>query len=216
MYFGKSGDALTQALSRADYSFLDEIDANRLPGNEIFSYAPGAGLFFGLAAHRHGAPELAEHFLRLEWERSEEPYAREAAEELLVSYNARELFEKTVPLAEACLTKYKDTPFADRAAFFKIEAVYWQKKDQETLDLIAKMFPVPRETLKVVHPELFLFLTVAETRLQKTGWEKTVREFYATLPASSLHWRFYTFLKLEKERLAPFSPQELALFEAKS
>jgi soluble lytic murein transglycosylase-like protein len=213
---GISRDVLVQKLKAADFSFFEKIGQDSPGGEEIFSFAPGAGLFFGLAAREAGKPELFTRFLLLEWTAGSQPYQQHAVRELLEYYNDQKLYDKTVALAAEFREKFPESKLINDINFLSIEALYWQKADDQVLDLSAKFFPQTDAVLKQKNPELLLFKTVSSARLGKPGWEILVRDFFFTIKASPLHTRLSTYLSSEKEKLNRFSPFEQELFEAKS
>ncbi len=215
-YLGLDRTELERRLAAGDYSFFDKVDTASPPGAEILSYAPGAGYFFGLAARERGRTDLFTRFLDLEVKNGGAPYRHWAARELVEYLNDAGLYEKAESVAESYLAHDPDSPFRDRMRFLIVESLYWRKDDRKTLERIETYFPGDGAALAKVDPELFLFKAVVSCRLGLPGWETLVRDFFTTLRASSLHVRFSTFLKQEKEKLAAFSPFERDLFEAVS
>jgi soluble lytic murein transglycosylase-like protein len=226
MYLGLDRDRFAEKLAQGDYSFFDKLDPKRLPGGEIFSYAPGAGYFLGLAAQDRGRPDLAAHFLGLEADAGAAPggatpgagiqYAPWAVRELLEVLNSSDRYAETRSRAAAWLAAYPDSPVNDRVRFREIEAAYWQKDDAAVLEKIDAYFSGGAAALTAIDPELLLFKTVSSTRLGKAGWEDMIRDFFESLRASSLHQRLYSYLEIEKEKLASFTAFERELFKAKA
>jgi hypothetical protein len=215
-YLGLDRGLIERRLAAGDYSFLDKVEARFLPGAEIFSFAPGAGYFFGLAARERDRQDLAVRLLTLEIEHGSAPYRHWATRELLDLYNRTDRFEKTAPLAETWLAQFPSSPFRDRVQYLTIEAFYWQKDDREVLARLEKYFPGNDQALKAKDAELFLFKTVASCRLGLPGWDKLVRDFFYTLKASPLHTRLYSYLKQETDKLSAFAPFDRDLFKTVS
>jgi soluble lytic murein transglycosylase len=215
-YLGVNRDELERRLAAGDDTFLDKVDAAAAPGAEIFSFAPGAGYFFGLAARERGRNDLFTRFLKLEIEKGSAPFRHWAVRDLLEYYNDDGEYEKTVPLAESYLADNPASPFRGRVMFLVVESFYWRKADREVLARLEKYFPGDDASLKSRDPELFLFKVVASCRLALSGWEALVREFFYTMKASALHARLFSFLRQEKEKLSALLPFEQDLFEAVS
>jgi hypothetical protein len=216
IYFGSTREALLEKLKRPDYSFFMAVDKNSQPGEEIFSLAPGAGFFLGLAAKEYGRSDLFAHFLLLEWEKGTQPYKQWALKELLEYYNDNELYEKVAPLAEDFLEKFPASPIKDKIVVQKIRALYWLKSDVDVLEALSQFFPGTPALVGEKDPELSLFKAVASARLEKQGWETLIRDFFFKVRFSPFHKRLYSFLTSEKDKLARFTPLEQELFEAKS
>ena len=87
-------EELETRINRGDFSFLDDIDFNRLNIEEIIDYAPGAAYYMSYILTELNYALLAEKLLTLEWQKGHTPWKYQAAVELAQAYIEQKRFSE--------------------------------------------------------------------------------------------------------------------------
>jgi soluble lytic murein transglycosylase-like protein len=203
-----------QRLSKGDAGFLRLDDFSPQTQAQAWRLGQGAPYYLAQWFRDLGMPDRARAMLWLEWQRSRGRWKEEAGLELVAEQAQLRQWEETERLARQFLPSLRSPLARWRCQRALAEALYWQRRDAETLDLVGDL-QSRSAALGVRDEELELFRAATSARLGTPGWPDLFRALFFERRASELHPRALSFLQLEN-RLERFGPSEAAYFGAKT
>ena len=213
MLWGRRLPETRLLIERADFSFLRHIDFEKEKLTEVLKLGREAPYYFHFIFKELELRSIAGDMSQLAWKRGSGYVKEEAGLLLLAEAAARDEYQLLEELAEEYVTLFEGFKHIYQAKRYLIEALYWQQRDEEVLESL--------ERLKVFDslaygsdPELLLFQAVSSCRLVLAGWEDLFISLFSIAPASSIHQRAFSFLRL-KNRHLQFSPEIFSLFQTR-
>jgi soluble lytic murein transglycosylase len=204
-------ETFAASIRYGDTGFLRHIDYSEADLSEIFRLGPGAAFSTAAVFEGLGMEALAADMLRLEWEEGSGLWKMHAGEEVITGLLDDGEYEKAERNAELFLRVYGDRYFGYRGL---MEALYWQHKDREVLDLlelIRERFPAKT----AADGELALFSAVSSSRLEIPGWDDLFVTMFQEIPSSGALIRGYKYVTGSEKLREYFSDDELAMFNAR-
>jgi soluble lytic murein transglycosylase len=204
-------------IASGDTAYLSELDPSNTDLSEILQNGSGSAYFHAYLAREIGREDLFVPLMEVEWSRSERVWRLIAGEELCGYYIEAKRYADAEILA-ADLVDAEDTV---RNRRLYIEALYWQERDEEVLEEIAKLDHRAAETASdQTDLELALFKAVSSARLSQgssggiagAGWKQLFLDLFLEQKPSSLHYRAIRFI--ENGYLQAFNDEETEFFYA--
>ncbi len=200
---------LSGLIALGDTSYLKNLNLSESDLREVLQLEPGAAYFHAHLAREIGREELFAPLLEVEWLDGEKPWKLLAGETLSRYYIETGDYEQAETVASGLLG-FDDTA---RYKFLQVEALYWQKRDTEVLDLLETLGLYDSEDLDdFSRRETALFEAVSSTRLGRPGWKEKLLGLFKNQPPSSLHYRVLRFIENDYEEA--FDAEELAFLNA--
>lgn len=213
MLWGRRLPETRLLIERADFSFLRHIDFEKQKLSEVIKLGREAPYYFYFIFKELGLRSLTGDMAQLAWKQGKGYIKEEAGLLLLAEAAEREEYQLLEELAGKYLTFFEGFKHIYQAKRFLIEALYWQQRDEEVLESL--------EWLKAfdslaygADPELFLFQAVSSCRLALAGWEDLFISLFSIAPASSIHHRALSFLRLNNRHFK-FSPEIFSFFQTR-
>jgi len=213
MLWGRRLPETRLLIERANFSFLRHIDFEKEKLSEVLKLGREAPYYFHFIFKELGLRSIAGDMTQLAWKWGKGYLKEEAGLLLLAEAAAREEYQLLEELAEKYVALFEGFKHIYQAKRFLIEALYWQQMDEEVLESL--------EWLKAFDslaygsdPELLLFQAVSSCRLALAGWEDLFISLFSIAPASSIHQRAFSFLRLNNRHLR-FSPEIFSFFQTR-
>lgn len=213
MLWGRRLPETRLLISRADFSFLRHIDFEKEKLSEVLKLGREAPYYFHFIFKELGLHSIAGDMAQLAWKRGNGYLKEEAGLLLLADAAAREEYQLLEELAGKYLTLFEGFKHIYQAKRFLIEALYWQQRDEEVLELLEELKNFDSLAYGA-DQELLLFQSVSSCRLALAGWEELFISLFSIAPASSIHQRALSFLRLNNRQLK-FSPEIFSFFQAR-
>jgi hypothetical protein len=215
---------LEERLAHGDAALLNSIRVTPENRGEALRLGKHAPYYLAQQFRILGRPDEAQELLRLQWEKGAAPWSEEALLELLVELIAQERYDEAEREARDALGRLRDPRRAYLAERLLVEALYWQRKDDEVLERLGRLRRTAAEVETVLggvasgedlwDDELQLFDAVAGCRSGRGGWQGSFVRLFVESRAGTLHGRAFAFLE-QGDRLADFAAPEQALLRAK-
>lgn len=206
--WGIEPELLRERLIQGQRDFLRELQIEKNNLAEAFQLGPGAPLYLSRHFASIGRDRTAEQLLVLQWRRGDSPWKQEAALQLIDLYLSSERFAEAEHLAARVHRRAPSARIGSRAERALVEAMYWQQKDEEVLEILERLRAESWDA------ELDLFRAVSSRRLEKPQWRRLFIDLFFNNPTSALHSRAFAFLE-QGEDLVAFSTPVAEFFRAK-
>jgi len=213
MLWGRRLPETRLLINRADFSFLRHIDFEKEKLSEVLKLGREAPYYFHFIFKELGLNTIAGDLAQLAWKRGSGYIREEAGLLLLAEAVEREEYQLLEKLAGKYLALFKGFKHIYQVKRFLIEALYWQQRDEEVLESLAEL-KVFDSLAYGADPELLLFQAVSSCRLALAGWEDLFISLFSIAPASSIHQRALSFLRLNNRQLK-FSPEIFYFFQTR-
>ena len=207
MVWGVPVEELKAELARADYARLAAVDFASQDPSESLGLGPEAPFYLSYVFDSIGKQDKSLRMLELAWARSPKPWKDEAGLALCQRYIAQKSWAQAIGLARDLLSARPSADHEQRARRMLVEALYWNKDDEETL--------AEAEKLSSPDAEVLLFRAVSSLRLDRGAARELILQLFIHERVSPLHGRVYTFLAAEPRYLERFSEVEKDLLAAK-
>jgi len=207
-------------LREGDYACLEEAGREEDVESHlrhVFRLGPGAAYYVALICTDLGQPERSAELLELQVKRREPPWSQESRLLLAHGMIAAEEYAAAEALLEKAAVRERSPEYRARLVHRYLEALYWQQKDREVLELLDRIRrdPAYEHFDPPAFAELALFEAVASRRLAMEDWRRLFVSLFTDLPLSEAHLRAYRYLSYEPEVLERFSSAERALLEGR-
>jgi soluble lytic murein transglycosylase len=146
--------------------------------------------------------------LEVAWEKSPEPWRREAGVLLGQRYAARHDYERAIAVAKAILGAQPPADVEQRARRVLVESLYWTQADQDALAEASR--------LTSPDPEVLLFRGVSSLRLGLPPAHDLILQLFLFQRVSALHGRVFTFISADPKYRDLFTDLEWDLISAKN
>jgi len=193
--------------AKGTYDSLASVDFQTQDPAEALEISPQAPFYLSFIFDSLNRPDQARRMLELAWNRSPEPWRDEAGLMLAQRLLDGQAYAKAAEIARSVVAGMGSADGKARAQRILVEALYWTKDDQATLDEAARLVNPD--------PEVLLFQAVSSLRLGLPDAHDLVLKLFITQKVSSLHGRMYTFLQGSPTYLGLFSDVERSLISAK-
>lgn len=213
MLWGRKLPETRLLINRADFSFLRHIDFEKEKLSEVLKLGREAPYYFHFIFKELGLRSIAGDMAQLAWKRGKGYLKEEAGLLLLAEAAAREEYQFLEELAGKYLTLFEGFKHIYQAKRFLVEALYWQQRDEEVLELLEELKTFDSLAYGA-DPELLLFQAVSSCRLALAGWEDLFISLISIAPASSIHQRALSFLRLNNRQLK-FSPEIFSFLQTR-
>jgi soluble lytic murein transglycosylase len=200
-------------MRHGNYEFLRHLDYPHLSMDEVTRLGMGGAFYMAAVYDQLGMPRQSEAMLAVEWRRGAGIWQREAGYRLL----RRLLLEERYAEAEAVGEEFHRRHPTDRAAFrLLLEAVYWQQKDERTLELLDELRSMGEPAGEYERGENLLFQAAVSHRLGRDGWAELFSDLIRRHSAQDLHSRALSYLEQHDDALSHLAVRETALLQAKN
>ena len=213
MLWGRKLPEIRLLINRADFSFLRHIDFEKEKLSEVLKLGREAPYYFHFIFKELGLRSIAGDMAQLAWKRGRGYLKEEAGLLLLAEAAGQEEYQFLEELAGKYLTLFEGFKHIYQAKRFLVEALYWQQRDEEVLELLEELKTFDSLAYGA-DQELLLFQAVSSCRLALAGWEDLFISLISIAPASSIHQRALSFLRL-KNRQLKFSPEIFSLLQTR-
>jgi len=213
MLWGRRLPETRLLISRGDFPFLRHIDFEKEKLSEVLKLGREAPYYFHFIFKELGLNSIAGDMAQLAWKRGSGYLKEEAGLLLLAEAAEREEYQLLEALAGKCLAIFEGFKHIYQAKRFLIEALYWQQRDEEVLESLEKLKAFDSLAYGI-DPELLLFQAVSSCRLALAGWENLFISLFSIAPASSIHQRALSFLRLNNRQLK-FSTEIFSFFQTR-
>ncbi len=213
MLWGRKLPETRLLINRADFSFLRHIDFEKEKLSEVLKLGREAPYYFHFIFKELGLRSVAGEMAQLAWKRGKGYLKEEAGLLLLAEASEQEEYQLLEELAGKYLTLFEGFKHIYQAKRFLVEALYWQQRDEEVLELLEELKTFDSLAYGA-DPELLLFQAVSSCRLALAGWEDLFISLISIAPASSIHQRALSFLRLNN-RQSKFSPEIFSFLQAR-
>jgi soluble lytic murein transglycosylase len=206
--WGFPADVLALRLSTARYAILASVDFSTQNPSDALTLSPGAPYYLSFVFDSMGMTDQALRMLKLAWDRSPDPWKREAGVLLGQRYNAAKAWPQAIQIARGILSSPQPSDIEQRARRVLVEALYWTQQDQEALQ--------QANLLQDPDPEVLLFRGVSSLRLGLPAAHDLIMQLFLRERVSSFHARFFTYLAGAPQYAEGFSELEKDLITAKN
>ena len=197
-----------EKLNNSDFNFIYLIDFEKYSGTEILKLGEDAPFYFYHIFKELNLNVKAMEILNLLHKRGQGIYSNEAVLILLETLLENEEYEEIEDKALSFLWRIPDSPITFSVQRAYIEALYWQKKDNEVITHINNLFNDLNIKIESFNKqdnnctelkyseiaELILFKAVSSCRLNTAGWTDIFEYLYINQSVSELHVRAYQYL----------------------
>lgn len=205
--WGIPADDLKDRLSSARYAVLARVDFSANDPAQALILSPGAPYYLSFIFDSLDMPDQSTRMLELAWEKSPDPWKREAGVLLGQRYVARHDYPRAIQVARAILASQPPSDLEQKARRVLVEALYWTQSDAEAL----------KEADGLLNPdaEVLLFRGVSSLRLALPDAHDLIMRLFLQHRASTLHERVFTYLGGEPSYRQLFTDLEWDLISAK-
>ncbi len=219
-----------EKLSNSDFNFLYLIDYENYSSKEILKLGEEAPFYFYFIFKRLYLDEKSLDMLYLMHRGGDGIYADEAVSILMETLLEYEEYQEVENAALSYLWRMPDSNYKYDIRKAYIEALYWQKKDNQVINSIDSLFNelgINIETFNKQNntntslsyyelSELILFRAVSLARLDNPEWKDMFEYLYINQSISDLHIRAYQYLTIiEPNRIYSFENRMQLLFKGK-
>jgi hypothetical protein len=205
--WGFPTEELAARLSRGGYGALSSLDFTSLDPSEAFDLGPGAPYYLSFVFGKLNKADISLKMLQLAWSRSPSPWKEEAGFLLADRYIADKDYSNAVKAARQLASMLDGTSRSMSARRLLVEALYWDREDEETLTEAARISPGD--------VELSLFRAVSSLRLGRDNARGLFVDLFLMEKTSPVHARAYLFLSADSKNMGIFSDPEKDLLAAK-
>lgn len=206
--FGLKKDEFMSRVNQGDYRFLDNVDYLKNSIKEINRLGDGASYYMSFVYKERNQLLFSNKLLYQEIQNRDDFFGPKAAFLLIKQL----LQERDYVKAELHAVNFFETYDGDYPEITKqlIEAMYWQKKNQEVITYIDNLDRSLYSTY--ANNELDLLRTVAKARMDIVGWEDDYKNLFMNQPLSPLLKRAYSFINVYPDYARGFSREEERFF----
>ena len=207
LVWGFPSDELAARLAAGDHDLLATVDWTKEDPSDAFSLGAQGPFYLSFILQTMGPPEVSRRMLELAWTRGRRPWKEEAGTLLAAGLLGDKDYGGAIDTARAVLALKPAPALARKAQRTLAEALYWNRDDELAL--------AEANRLDGGDPEVLLFRAVSSMRLARPEARELFLALFLRQKMSALHGRAYSFLASEPGFLAPFTPAERSLLEAK-
>jgi soluble lytic murein transglycosylase len=205
---------LASKIHQRSFGFIETIDFNSTDMDGIFQFEPGAGYLLAYHFLDEGRVDVYEDLLKRSIERDQDPWRIFAAEDLVRFLLNQERYREAEDVSSV-LIKWDEGSARYRRDH--LEALYWQQRDAEMLDLLALSLEWNESELSIFEvDELALFEAASSRRIGTPGWSSLFLSVFINQPISDLHIRAFDFLRMDPDISQSFTTDEWSAMEAMS
>ncbi len=205
--WGLPADDLKDRLASARYAVLTRVDFSANDPAQALILSPGAPYYLSFVFDSLDMPDQSTRMLELAWEKSPDPWKREAGVLLGQRYVSRRDYPRAIHVARAILASQPPSDLEQKARRILVESLYWTQSDEEALR--------EADGLANPDPEVLLFRGVSSLRLGLPDAHDLILRLFIQYRASTLHERVFTYLGGDPGYRRLFTDLEWDLMNAK-
>ena len=197
-------------LHGGDHAFLRHVDGERVNSREALRLGREAPYCLALVFRSLGVPVMEARMLELGARHATGLWQERCTIELSRAALARGEAEEVLRILHRGRKGIRTEEGTVAAERMRLQALFELRRDEELLRALATVQQADLDA------EMLLMRAVSAARSEFPEWEEEFRLLGWHYPSSPVHVRALAFLEEEQGRLGRFSPEEVALFRAKS